>query len=137
MQLIDILSNLLKYFVESKILAYLFIGGIAATIDLGIFVFMYERVGLTAVISHSISVPISAIFSFLCNAFFNFRKTDLLLFRSISFLTVVGLGYLLGIAIIIFVGDILQLGGTIGKLVSLPFVFLFQFYLNSKFSFRN
>ena len=131
------LSNLLKYFVESKILAYLFIGGIAATIDLGIFVFMYEWVGLTAVISHSISVPISAIFSFLCNAFFNFRKTDLLLFRSISFLTVIGLGYLLGIAIIIFVGDILQLGGTIGKLVSLPFVFLFQFYSNSKISFRN
>lgn len=131
------LSNLLKYFVESKILAYLCIGGIAATIDLGIFVFMYERVGLTAVISHSISVPISAIFSFLCNAFFNFRKTDLLLFRSISFLTVIGLGYLLGIAIIIFVGDILQLGGTIGKLVSLPFVFLFQFYSNSKISFRN
>ena len=131
------LSNLLKYFVESKILAYLFIGGIAATIDLGIFVFMYEQVGLTAVISHSISVPISATFSFLCNAFFNFRKTDLLLFRSISFLTVIGLGYLLGIAIIIFVGDILQLGGTIGKLVSLPFVFLFQFYSNSKISFRN
>ena len=131
------LSNLLKYFVESKIFAYLCIGGIAATIDLGIFVFMYERVGLTAVISHSISVPISAIFSFLCNAFFNFRKTDLLLFRSISFLTVIGLGYLLGIAIIIFVGDILQLGGTIGKLVSLPFVFLFQFYSNSKISFRN
>ena len=130
-------SNLLKYFVESKMLAYLFIGGIAASIDLGTFVFLYELVGLTAVISHSVSVPISAIFSFLCNAFFNFRKTDLLLFRSISFLIVVVLGYLLGVAIIIFVGDILQLGGTIGKLVSLPFVFLFQFYSNSKISFRN
>ena len=130
-------SNLLKYFVESKMLAYLFIGGIAASIDLGTFVFLYELVGLTAVISHSVSVPISAIFSFLCNAFFNFRKTDLLLFRSISFLIVVVLGYLLGVAIIIFVGDILQLGGTIGKLISLPFVFLFQFYLNSKVSFRD
>ena len=130
-------SNLLKYFVESKMLVYLFIGGIAASIDLGTFVFLYELVGLTAVISHSVSVPISAIFSFLCNAFFNFRKTDLLLFRSISFLTVVVLGYLLGVAIIIFVGDILQLDGTIGKLVSLPFVFLFQFYLNSKVSFRD
>ena len=129
--------NLLKYFVESKMLAYLFIGGIAASIDLGTFVFLYELVGLTAVISHSVSVPISAIFSFLCNAFFNFRKTDLLLFRSISFLIVVVLGYLLGVAIIIFVGDILQLGGTIGKLISLPFVFLFQFYLNSKISFRD
>jgi len=130
-------SNLLKYFVESKMLAYLFIGGIAASIDLGVFVFLYELVGLTAVISHSVSVPVSAIFSFLCNAFFNFRKTDLLLFRSISFFAVVALGYLLGVAIIILVGDILQLGGTIGKLFSLPFVFLFQFYLNSKVSFRD
>ena len=130
-------SNLLKYFVKSKMLAYLFIGGVAASIDFGTFVFLYELVGLTAVISHSVSVPVSAIFSFLCNAFFNFRKTDLLLFRSISFLIVVVLGYLLGVAIIIFVGDILQLGGTIGKLVSLPFVFLFQFYLNSKISFRD
>lgn len=130
-------SNLLKYFVKSKMLAYLFIGGVAASIDLGTFVFLYELVGLTAVISHSVSVPVSAIFSFLCNAFFNFRKTDLLLFRSISFLSVVALGYLLGVAIIILVGDILQLGGTIGKLVSLPFVFLFQFYLNSKVSFRD
>ena len=130
-------SNLLKYFVESKMLAYLFIGGIAASIDLGTFVFLYELFGLTAVISHSVSVPISAIFSFLCNAFFNFRKTDLLLFRSISFLIVVALGYLLGVAIIIFVEDMLQLGGTVGKLLSLPFVFLFQFYLNSKISFRD
>ena len=130
-------SNLLKYFVESKMLAYLFIGGIAASIDLGTFVFLYELFGLTAVISHSVSVPISAIFSFLCNAFFNFRKTDLLLFRSTSFPIVVALGYLLGVAIIIFVEDILQLGGTVGKLLSLPFVFLFQFYLNSKISFRD
>ena len=129
-------SNLLKYFVKSKMLAYFFIGGIAASIDLGVFVFLYELIGLTAVISHSVSVPASAIFSFLCNAFFNFRKTDLLLFRSISFLTVVAMGYLLGIVIIVLVGDTLQLGGTIGKLVSLPFVFLFQFYLNSKVSFR-
>ena len=130
-------SNLLKYFVKSKMLAYLFIGGVAASIDLGTFVFLYELVGLTAVISHSVSVPVSAIFSFLCNAFFNFRKTDLLLFRSISFFAVVALGYLLGVAIIILVGDILQLGGTIGKLFSLPFVFLVQFYLNSKVSFRD
>jgi len=118
-------------------LAYFFIGGIAASIDLGTFVFLYELVGLTAVISHSVSVPVSAIFSFLCNAFFNFRKTDLLLFRSILFFAVVALGYLLGVAIIILIGDILQLGGTIGKLFSLPFVFLFQFYLNSKVSFRD
>ena len=131
------LSNLLKSITKSKIVPYFLIGVCAACIDVGVFIFMYEMVGLTALISHSISIPISAIFSFLCNAFLNFKKTDFLLFRFISFVTVIFAGYLLGVVIIIFIDDFLQLGGTIGKLTSLPFVFLLQFYLNSKISFRN
>ena len=131
------LSNLPKSIIESKIVPYFLIGICAACIDVGIFIFIYEMVGLTALISHSISVPISAIFSFLCNAFLNFKKTDFLLFRFISFLTVIVAGYLLGAAIIVFIDNFLQLGGRIGKLTSLPFVFFLQFYLNSKISFRN
>ena len=131
------LSNLPKSIIKSKIVPYFLIGICAACIDVGIFIFMYEMVGLTALISHSISVLISAIFSFLCNAFLNFKKTDFLLFRFISFLTVIVSGYLLGGAIIIFIDNFLQLGGRIGKLTSLPFVFFLQFYLNSKISFRN
>ena len=131
------LSNLPKSIIESKIIPYFLIGICAACIDVGIFIFIYEMVGLTALISHSISVPISAIFSFLCNAFLNFKKTDFLLFRFISFLTIIVAGYLLGAAIIIFIDNFLQLGGRIGKLTSLPFVFFLQFYLNSKISFRN
>ena len=131
------LSNLPKSIIKSKIVPYFLIGICAACIDVGIFIFIYEMVGLTALISHSISVPISAIFSFLCNAFLNFKKTDFLLFRFISFLTVIVAGYLLGAAIIVFIDNFLQLGGRIGKLTSLPFVFFLQFYLNSKISFRN
>ena len=112
------LSNLLKSITKSKIVHYFLIGVCAACIDVGVFIFMYEMVGLTALISHSISIPISAIFSFLCNAFLNFKKTDFLLFRFISFVTVIFAGYLLGVVIIIFIDDFLQLGGTIGKLTS-------------------
>ncbi len=121
---------------ESRMGLYLIIGGMASAIDVGVFVYLYEFIGLSALASHSISIPLSAIYSFTCNAYLNFKKTDKLLFRFLSFAIIVALGYLLGAGIILLVDDILQFGGTIGKLLSLPFVFLFQFYLNSKISFR-
>jgi len=129
--------NLLRNIAKNKFLTYLFIGGFAASIDVGIFIFLHELIGIKSLISHSISVPISAIFSFSANAFFNFKKSDLLFYRFISFSTVIGTGYLLGILIIFFIDNVLQLGGTIGKLVSLPFVVTLQFYLNSKITFKD
>ena len=121
---------------KSQMGLYLMIGGVASAIDVGVFVVLYEFVGLSAIASHSISIPLSAIYSFTFNAYFNFKKTDKILLRFFSFSIVVGLGYLLGAGIILVADNIFQLGGTFGKLLSLPFVFLFQFYLNAKISFR-
>ena len=121
---------------ESRLGLYLLIGGTASAIDVGVFIYLYEIAGFSAIASHSVSIPLSAIFSFALNAVFNFKKTDLIFLRFISFSVVVFLGYLLGALIIWFVEDVLFLGGTSGKIVSLPFVFFFQFYLNSKVSFR-
>ncbi len=129
--------NLLQDIAKNKFLTYLFIGGFAASIDVGIFIFLHELIEIKSLISHSISVPISAIFSFSANAYFNFKKSDLLFYRFISFSIVIGTGYLLGILIIFLIDNVLQLGGTIGKLVSLPFVVTLQFYLNSKITFRD
>jgi putative flippase GtrA len=129
--------NLLRNIAKNKFLTYLFIGGFAASIDVSIFIFLHELIEIKSLISHSISVPISAIFSFSANAYFNFKKSDLLFYRFISFSIVIGIGYLLGILIIFFIDNVLQLGGTIGKLVSLPFVVTLQFYLNSKITFKD
>jgi putative flippase GtrA len=114
----------------------LVIGGIASAIDVGLFVLLYEVVGISAIIAHSISIPISAIYSFFCNAVFNFRTTDKILSRFLSFSVVVALGYGLGVLIIYFVESNTALGGTFGKLLSLPAVFFFQYFLNSRISFK-
>jgi putative flippase GtrA len=137
LDLTDSQVNLLQDIAKNKFITYLFIGGFAASIDVGIFIFLHELIDVKSLISHSISVPISAIFSFSANAYFNFKKSDLLFYRFISFSIVIGIGYLLGILIIFFIDDVLQLGGTIGKLVSLPFVVTLQFYLNSKINFKD
>ena len=137
LDLTDSQVNLLQDIAKNKFVTYLFIGGFAASIDVSIFIFLHELIEIKSLISHSISVPISAIFSFSANAFFNFKKSDLLFYRFISFSIVIGIGYLLGILIIFLIDNVLQLGGTIGKLVSLPFVVTLQFYLNSKITFRD
>jgi len=137
LDLTDSQANLLQIIAKNKFVTYLFIGGFAASIDVGIFIFLHELIEIKSLISHSISVPISAIFSFSANAYFNFKKSDLLFYRFISFSIVIGIGYLLGILIIFVIDNVLQLGGTIGKLVSLPFVVTLQFYLNSKITFKD
>ena len=126
---------MLKIFLEKTMGAYFVIGLIAASIDILVFIFLHEYIFLPALICHSISIPISAVFSFICNAFLNFKKTDFLFYRFLSFLIIVATGYLLG-AVIILIAESLNFGGTMGKLISLPFVFFLQYFLNSRISFR-
>ena len=133
----DLQVSFLQDIDQNKFIAYLFIGGFAVSIDMGIFLFLHELIGIKPLICHSVSVPIAAIFSFSVNAYLNFKKSDFLFYRFVSFSIVVVIGYLLGVLIIFIIDTVLQLGGTIGKLVSLPFVVMVQFYLNSKITFRD
>jgi len=129
-------KTVFKIFLERAIGAYFIIGLMAASIDILVFIFLHEYISLPALICHSVSIPISAVFSFICNAFFNFKKTDFLFYRFLSFLVIVATGYLLG-AVIILIAEFLNFSGTIGKLISLPFVFFLQYFLNSRISFRD
>ena len=130
------MKTVFKIFLERAIGAYFIIGLMAASIDILVFIFLHEYISLPALICHSVSIPISAVFSFICNAFFNFKKTDFLFYRFLSFLVIVATGYLLG-AVIILIAEFLNFSGTIGKLISLPFVFFLQYFLNSRISFRD
>lgn len=127
---------LLKIFLEKELHRYFFIGFFAASIDVSVFLFLHEFILLSALASHSISIPLSAVFSFTMNAFFNFKKTDLFFYRFFSFLIIIVTGYILGAFIILF-AEFLNLGGTWGKLISLPFVFFLQYFLNSRISFKD
>ena len=130
-------AGLLQGIDQKKFVTYIIIGGFATSLDVGIFLFLHELIVIKALICHSISVPTAAIVSFSLNAYLNFKKTDLLFRRFISFSTIIGIGYLLGVLFIFVIDDVLHLGGTIGKLVSLPFVVTVQFYLNSKITFKD
>ena len=121
---------------DHRLFMYAVIGAVASAIDVGLFVLLYEWVGLPALVAHSISIPVSAACSFGANARYNFRTTDRLPMRAGSFAVVVALGYGLGALVIWLFASQTPFGATAGKLVSLPLVFLFQFSLNSRISFR-
>jgi len=121
---------------NNKFLMYLLIGGVASGIDVCLFVLLYEWMGTSALLAHSISIPVAALYSFTCNLLFNFRTSDRILGRLVSFSIVIALGYVLGALIICLVVTYTGSGGTVGKLASLPAVVFFQFFLNSRISFK-
>lgn len=112
------------------------IGASAVVIDLGLFILLHEVMDVNVWVAHSVSVGVAVVWSFLLNAFFNFGTTDRLLIRFASFATVSFVGYLVGLAVIAVVtaGDV---GGTPAKIISLPVVFITQYLLNSRISFRS
>lgn len=116
--------------------SYTWIGLASALIDVGVFAILFELMGIGIFLSNAVSVGLAAIFSFCLNTFYNFKKTNHLIIRFISFLLVVVFGYFAGIFIILLSINFLELNGLISKVVSLPIVFLLQFFLNSKISFH-
>lgn len=118
------------------LIKYLLIGGSAAAIDLGLFLVMHHVVEFGPIASHAVSVPTSVVWSFLLNAFFNFRTTDRLFARFLSFAGVAVVGFLAGAAVIELVHGMAGLNADLAKLASLPIVFAVQYLLNSRISFR-
>ncbi len=121
------LATLIKYFG---------IGVSAMAIDVGLFLLLYNVFDLGTVASQSISVSVAVLYSFAMNARYNFKVSDRLAARFLGFVAVSFVGYLVGLAIIKIVSDGFDLNASVGKIVGLPVVFIVQYALNSRLSFK-
>jgi putative flippase GtrA len=124
-----------RYRRHHHLVKYLLIGGAASALDVVLFLVLFNLVGTTPFVAHSISVPTSVLFSFVTNARHNFRTSDRLALRLISFATVCTIGYAAGFGVIMS-AVALGLGENVGKIASLPVVFVIQYVLNSRITFR-
>ena len=119
---------------NQQFLKYLFIGAAASAIDVILFFVMFNIVGTTELVAHSISVPTAVVFSFVVNARHNFKTNDYPLLRFTSFSIICLIGYLAGYGVIEAVQSQFAdkvMGANIGKVASLPVVFIIQYILNS------
>ncbi|GAB5458906.1 MAG: hypothetical protein Hens3KO_19360 [Henriciella sp.] len=124
---------------NQQLLKYLLIGATASAIDVILFFVLFNLVGTSELFAHSISVPTAVVFSFVINARHNFKTNDYALIRFLSFCIVCLIGYAAGYAVIKAVQVLFTdpvLGANIGKVASLPVVFIIQYILNSRITFR-
>lgn len=120
---------------HEHLLKYFAIGCSASALDVAVFLVLYNVVGTGALIAHSVSVPTAVVFSFLVNARANFRTHDLMALRLLSFAVACGIGYCVGYLVIAGAMS-LGIGANLGKILSLPAVFVTQYALNSRITFR-
>ncbi|MCL2694844.1 MAG: GtrA family protein [Clostridiales bacterium] len=118
-----------------QIFLYGVIGGASALLDFALFTLLYRQFGMNEYLANAISIHAGIAMSFVLNRKFNFKKTDRLLFRALSF-------YLVGLVGLALSQGLLWLGGRmllptlITKLVSIFIVAATQFCVNKFITFK-
>lgn len=108
---------------------YGIIGAISAGFDTGIFALLYKWLHINEFVSNVFSVHCGIFLSFFLNSKYNFRKTDKLRQRFISF-------YLTGLfglglsSLILYLGNRMKVDLLLTKLFSVIVVALIQFLIN-------
>jgi len=125
------------------LIKYLAIGASASAIDVILFFVLYNYVGTSEWVAHSISVPVSVVFSFIVNARHNFKTEDHMWLRLASFVLICTIGFIVGLGVIYGTKSVLMTAGfaeafsaNSGKIASLPVVFVIQYLLNSRITYR-
>jgi dolichol-phosphate mannosyltransferase len=131
------IQDKIKSFIFSNFFRYGLIGGLSATIDLVVFLFLYNVLGLNPLISTTISTIVGITNSFFMNAYMNFKKRDKLFKRYILFFSIGIVGLLLSALIIYMLHDVFSYNANLAKILSIPLIVILQFFLNRRFSFSD
>jgi putative flippase GtrA len=118
-----------------QIVLYGIIGGGSAFLDFMLFTLMYKQFGMNEYLVNVISVHAGIAMSFILNRKFNFKKTDRVLFRAVSFY----LTGLFGLALsqgLLWFGGVLLLPVVMVKFTSIFIVAAVQFVINKQVAFN-
>ena len=120
-----------------KFIKYCLIGISGATLDFLLYTFLVKYFTMHYLIANAISVTVGITNNFFLNAFFNFKITDRLFVRFLSFYSVGILGLVISeVLLFVFIENI-GLNSIISKLVTIFIITLIQFFLNKTFTFKN
>lgn len=138
MSISDFLKTAQHFFVKyQQLITYVAIGLLGIVFDTATFVILYRFAGINYMIANFTAMSVGICHNFLMNAFFNFKKTDKLHIRFLSFYGIGLVGVAISEIILFIFHDKLGIQAEIVKIASLPFIALFQFSLNKAISFRH
>lgn len=118
-----------------KLITYGLIGLSAALVDVFFFFYFYKTLSFPSTLSTALSMFISMCYGFMMNIFFNFNVYDRLIPRFFSYAAVSFVGLVLSSGSLYLFTDTFGYDGGIVKIITLPFIFLTQYLLNTHFSF--
>ncbi len=121
---------------QKTLVLYFCIGASASLLDLGAFFFFYSVVEVPSPLATTYSVSLATAYAFFLNAFFNFKMTDHFFWRFLSYVTVSGIGLLISASLLLVFNVYFGLDGNIVKIITLPIIFLVQYFLNKKVTFQ-
>lgn len=128
------MKHIAKEFMDMQFLRYAIIGITGVIIDFILFLILV-KIGVPAVIASIVSVSIAIVNNFLLNAYLNFKKKDHLWWRFLSFYTVGATGVVLSALFIVLFHNIIGISEIYAKLLSVPFIVVFQYLFNKYASF--
>lgn len=111
------------------------IGGLAAVADLGVFWVLHSHLGVNKFIANLFSMHIGMFISFSLNAWINFKKTDKIFKRFVTYYVIILCGMALS-SFILWVGGIFIQSEIIVKAISIIIVSSLQFIFNKIFTFN-
>lgn len=127
-----IFNNIILF---KQIFIYGIIGATTASIDSIVFIIL-QNINLNKYLANFISINIGILLSFILNTYLNFKVTDNLLKRGISFFSVGYFGMLLSMIILYIGTDIFKFNSIVIKLFSVIVVAAFQFVLNKLITYK-
>ena len=119
------------------LLLYLMIGCIGAALDFVAYVFLTNVAGLYYQIANFLSVSLGITNNFFLNSKYNFKTTDRMLLRFMSFYSVGMLGWALSAASLWLLVEKMFANPQAAKFATIFFVTAVQFCLNKVLTFRH
>lgn len=125
----------IRRIVRSNIVLYGLIGGFCASLDFVVYSVLVLLAGMNIRVANVISILVGIAMSFFLNARFNFKISDNMARRFMTFLAVGLAGLILSDQLIKVFSLYFNIGPILAKIYTLVFVFIFQFTLNKYISF--
>lgn len=125
-----------RFATHRTLILYFFIGASASLIDVAAFFVFHTFWGIVSTLATTYSVVLATVYAFMLNAHFNFKQTDRLWLRFLSYSFVSGIGLAIS-ALMLWIFNIkMGFDGNLIKILSLPVVFVVQYLLNKKVTFQ-
>jgi len=119
-----------------ELIKYCIIGCSGALLDFIVYTILIKAFGMNYLLANALSVTAGITNNFFLNAYLNFKVTDNMFKRFISFYLVGMLGLLISEILLYLLVDIMSMNSIIAKIITIFVITIVQFILNKTITFK-